>query len=84
MAFVFVLELASGGTWVAQSARCLTLDFCSGYHLRVVGLSSELGSELSSKLAWDSLSLSLPLCSSAYSLSKINKENLRKKKRAST
>ena len=25
--------------WVAQSVECLTLDFCSGHDLRVVGLS---------------------------------------------
>ena len=33
-----------GGTWVAQSVKCLTLGFGSGHDLRVVGSSSTLGS----------------------------------------
>ena len=31
------VEKRSGGTWVAESVDCLTLDFGSGHDLRVVG-----------------------------------------------
>ena len=54
-----------GGTWVAQSVECLTLDFGSGHDLMVVRSSPTSGSILT---AWSllgilslSLSLSLPL-----------------------
>ena len=52
----------SWGTWVAQSVKCLTLDFGSGHDLTVheikpcIGLCTD-----SPEPAWDSLSLSLPL-----------------------
>ena len=47
------------GAWVAQSGSQLTLGFGSGHDLRIVQLSSALGSKLSVEPAWDSLSLSL-------------------------
>ena len=53
------------GAWVAQLVKCPNLDFGSGYDPRVVRLSPALGSALSMKPAWDSLSLSLSLSLSA-------------------
>ena len=44
-----VMQLKSGflgGTWVAQSVKCLTLDFDSDSDLRVVRWSPTLGSAL--------------------------------------
>jgi len=62
------------GTWVAQSMKCPTLDFCSGHDLRVLGSSPVhgVGSALSVESAWDSFSLSLctpPLSACAHSCS---------------
>ena len=43
-----VLKLnCGGGTWVAQSVECPTLDSGSGHDPRVVGSSPRLGSPLS-------------------------------------
>ena len=45
------------GVWVAQSVGHPTPGFALGQDLRVMGLSPTSGSVLSSKSAWDSLSL---------------------------
>ena len=37
----------SWGTWMVQSVKCLTLCFCSGHGLRILGLSTTWSSELS-------------------------------------
>ena len=47
-------------TWVAQSVKRPTLDFCSGHDLTIMESSPTLGSVLGVGLAWDSLSLSAP------------------------
>ena len=51
-----------GGTWVAQSVKRLTLDFCSGHDLTVREF-KPLNVLCADSLepAWDSLSLSLSL-----------------------
>ena len=63
------------GAWVAQSFKCLTLDFGSGHDPRVVGSSPALGSALSMEPASDSLCLPLPI--SMLTLSR--KKKLKKK-----
>ena len=45
------------GAWAAQSVKHLTLDFCSGHDLRVVGLTPTSGFM---DPAYDSLSPSTP------------------------
>ena len=40
-----------GDTWVAQLAKCLTLEFGSGHVLRIVNLSPKLGSVFSRESA---------------------------------
>ena len=48
MIFEWLLRtMGGGGTWVAQSVRCPTLDFSSGCDLTGVRLSPALGSTLS-------------------------------------
>ena len=47
---------------VVQSVKRLTLAFNSGHHFRLMRLSPMLGSMLSTKSAWVSLSLSLNSC----------------------
>ena len=53
--FLFIVRLdrreGPGSAWVAQLAQCLTLDLGSGHDLRVVRLSSESGSGLSTESA---------------------------------
>ena len=51
-----------GGGGLGGSVKCLTLDFSSGYDLRVVRLSPTLGSVPSMEPAWDSLSAPPPTC----------------------
>ena len=51
-------RFVSWGTWVAHSIKHLALDFGSGHDLRVMGLSTALGSTLGMESAWDSLSSS--------------------------
>ena len=53
--------ITNRGAWVAHSAECPSLDFGSGHDPRVMGLSPMLGSVLSMKPAWDSLSSLTPL-----------------------
>ena len=64
------------GAWLAQSVKCLTLDFGSVYDLRIVGSSLALGSALT---AWCLLGiLALPLSAPpllAYTTSLKNKMN---------
>ena len=48
------------GAWLVQSVAHLSLGFGSGYDLRVVRLSPELGSVFSVESAGDSLPLPLP------------------------
>ena len=43
--------LSARGTWVVQLVECPTLDFGSGHDLRVMRLSSTLGSMLSGESA---------------------------------
>ena len=69
-------EKVHWGTWVAQSAECLSLDFSSGQDLRVVRLSPMSGSVLSVELKI--LCFPLPLSPALCFLSKIKKK---KKKR---
>ena len=61
-----------GGTWVAQLAKCLTLDFSSGHDLTVHGFETCVGlCADSAEPGWDSVSLSLsapPLCILSLSL----------------
>ena len=47
--FVFCCYLSKvfGGTWVAKSVKCLTLDFGLGHDIRVMRSSLESGSRLS-------------------------------------
>ena len=62
--FTFHFESTYGGTWVAQSVKCLTLGFDSGHDLTVRGFEPHLGLCVDGmEPAWDSLSLpfSLPL-----------------------
>ena len=55
-----VIEISGRGVWVAQSIKCLTLDFGSGHDLTVCGFWPCVGLYANSaKPAWDSLSLSL-------------------------
>ena len=70
----------SGGVWVAQSVKCLTLDLGSGHNLTVgeveprVGLCTD-----SEEPAWDSLSLSAPprlMHTHVLSLSQTNKQKI--------
>ena len=65
-----------GGTWVAQLAKCLTLDFSSGHDLTVHGFEPCIGlCADSAEPGWDSLFpfLSLPLpCAFFLFLLKIN------------
>ena len=70
-------------TWVVQLVRHLTPDFSSGHDFRVVRWSPTLDSMLSGKTAWDSLPLllSLSLPGHVPSLSKINKQIFKKKKK---
>ena len=65
----------SQDTWVAQLNKCLTLGFCTGHDLRVLRLSTELGSEV----CRGGLGFSLPLslCPSPPPLSQINKSFLK-------
>lgn len=49
------------GTWVTESVTHLILDFSSGYHLRVLGLTLVSGSVLSMESVWDSLPLTFLL-----------------------
>ena len=56
-----VLHVSSGGTWVAQSLKCPTLDFSSGHDLTVMRLSSTLGSVMTVQSLLGILSLPLPL-----------------------
>ena len=61
------------GAYVAQSVKCLTLDFSSGHDLAV--RETEPCVELyadSGEPAWDSLSLSLSFCPSLSLSFKIN------------
>ena len=58
--FVYIWNKKRGAL-VAYSVKHLTLDLGSGHDLRVVRLSSVMGSALGVESAWDSLSLSLPL-----------------------
>ena len=45
------------GTWVAQSVKCLTVDFCSGHDLMVRKIEAHVGLCTDSvEPAWDSLS----------------------------
>ena len=64
----------SGGTWVAQSVKCVTLDFGSGHDLTVSEFEPRFGLHTDSgEHAWDSLSLFLcpsPACALSLSLSK--------------
>ena len=62
---------------MAQSLDHPTLDLGSGHDPRIVGSSPTLGSTLSKKPAWDSLSPFAPLpCSLSHSLSqKVKKKN---------
>ena len=54
------------GTWVAQSVKHLTLDFRSGHDFRVPELQSGVRFWADGvETARDSLSLSLPVCSSS-------------------
>ena len=49
-----------GGTWVAQSIKCLTLGFSSGHDLTVHKIEPHIGlCTVSMEPAWDSLSLFL-------------------------
>ena len=61
-------EYTTGGAWVAQSVKHLTLDFASGHDLTVLEFEPYFGlCADSTECAWDSLSL----CPSpAYALSK--------------
>ena len=45
------IRVTLGGTWVAQSVKCLTLDFRSGHDLSVIRLSPMPGSALSRESA---------------------------------
>ena len=68
----------SQGTWVAQSAEHLTLDFGSGHDLTVRGIEPHVKLYAGGvELDWDSVHLSLPFTllslSLSLSLSKINK-----------
>ena len=38
------IQVICGGTWVAKSVKCQTLDFSSGHDLRVLRSSLKLGS----------------------------------------
>ena len=50
------------GAWVAQPVKRLTLDFGSGHDLMVHGIELQAGlCADSTRPAWDSLPLSLPL-----------------------
>ena len=73
------LKIPIWGAWVAQSVKCLTLDFGSGHGLMIHGFQPHTGLHTNSaEPAWDSLSLFLslftlpPTCVHAFSL-KINK-----------
>ena len=69
LSFFLLKEYQSWGAWVAQSVKCLTLDFNLGHDLRVVRLTTALGSELSAESASPAHSAPPPTCS----LSQINK-----------
>lgn len=57
------------GAWMAQSTEHLTLGFCSGHALRIVGLSPESGSALSIESPWDSPFATPPPLSYIHDLS---------------
>ena len=61
---------------MAQSVKCLTLDFGSDHDLRVMRLSPALGSELSGESTSSSPSASLSSCVCSLSLSKIKKKDI--------
>ena len=52
-----------GGTWIAQSLRCPTLDLGSNHDIGVMRSGPKMGSALRSQCACPSLSLCLSHCS---------------------
>ena len=69
------------GAGEAQWIECLTLDFCLGHDLRVVGSSLKLGSVLGMEPTQDSLSLSPspPPHNKTRQEANLQKENRRRK-----
>ena len=58
----FIYKSGLRGFWVAQSVKCLTLDFGSGHDLMVCEIETHVGLCTDSvEPAWDTLFLSLPL-----------------------
>ena len=69
------IKLFSGGTWVVQFVKHLTLDFGSSHDLIVLGLEPHVGLSANSvEPVWDFLSLS-PSLSLSLSLPSLSQEN---------
>ena len=67
------LKSHNKGAWVAQSIKCLALDFGSGHDIRVVRSNPRLGSALGVEPAGDSPSA--PACPTSLSKKIKNKES---------
>ena len=74
---------SSRGAWVAQSVKCLTLDFSSVMISRFIEFEPHVGLRAeNAKTAWDSLSPSLCLCPTPVRVvSRSLRINLKKKKK---